>query len=161
MQTETSITLQARVTCLIAEGTLPVTVALNITHWDLSINRIIQIARAAHCSVSYLIDIRQKEPDMDVEYVFSDEPQLMRFRRRLLQAMEMSDVKTAYDLARISGVSHKCVMSYMRGTRLPSAISLVKLSRSLAVSCDWLLGFDKKGEKPWKLVLFMGTTKDK
>ncbi|MBP3883465.1 MAG: helix-turn-helix transcriptional regulator [Olsenella sp.] len=73
---------------------------------------------------------------------YTEEPQLLLFRRRLRDAMRLEGIEGPSDLSARSGVAHTTVMSYLRGERLPGAVSLVRLSRALGVSCDWLLGFD-------------------
>lgn len=70
------------------------------------------------------------------------EPQLVLFRRRLRRGMDLARMPVASDLARASGVTEKAVMSYLRGEHLPQAVQLVRISRALGVSCDWLLGFE-------------------
>lgn len=150
MEELTTTTLRARVTILAMQGALPFSALQKIAGNHVSLKKVINLARQAGCSVSYLIDLSYKETDMDSEFVYTDEPQLQLFRRRLIQAMEMSEVVSAEELSRSCGIAASCVMSYLRGTRLPSATSLVKLSRGLGVSCDWLLGFNKKGKTPWK-----------
>lgn len=69
------------------------------------------------------------------------EPQLLRFRRRLRAGMRVAELCTPADLAREAHVADGTVMAYLRGTRLPGALTLVRISRALGVSCDWLLGF--------------------
>lgn len=86
---------------------------------------------------------------MHKEWTYSDEPQLIRFRSRLSAAMKMADIDGPDELADKAKLSRACVWSYLRGTRLPSVVSLVRLSKALGVSCDWLLGFNRKKTVPW------------
>lgn len=152
MDSSVTLTLSVRVCALAADGLVSVSRAAEVVRLRryASLASLVALAAEARCPVSYLIDPRCREADMNAEWTYSDEPQLLRFRRRLSQAMEMDGVRSADELARSARLSHACVLSYLRGTRLPSATSLVRLSRTLGVSCDWLLGFDKGGENPWR-----------
>lgn len=115
-----------------------------------SVPCLVLVARALGTSVSHLIDPGHERSDMDATWTYAQEPQLLRFRGRLRGAVRLAGVSSAGELASRAGVTKSCVLSWMRGTRLPSATSLVRLSRTLGVSCDWLLGFDMEGGRPWR-----------
>lgn len=149
--TTVGLVMETRTFCLAAAGLIPAGLFLQAAKYARSGPSLLQvcsIAVKAKCTVTYLIDPR-REGNMHREWTYSDEPQLIRFRRRLSEAMEMDDIEDYSELAQKAGLTRACVLSYLRGTRLPSATSLVRLSRTLGVSCDWLLGFDKKKDAPW------------
>lgn len=76
---------------------------------------------------------------------YVQEPQLIHLKQRLRNEMKMQDMTPA-QLARQSGVTEQGILAYLRGIRTPNAVSLIRLSRTLNVSCDWLLGFGKGGD---------------
>lgn len=72
---------------------------------------------------------------------YGKEPQLLRFRRRLRAAMRARRASSRA-LAREVGLARSSLTGYLTGLQLPSPPYLVRLSRALGVSTDWLLGFD-------------------
>lgn len=70
---------------------------------------------------------------------FSQEPQLILFRRRLRDRMEDAGVD-AGALAEACGQTPRCVWQWLSGVRIPTAPSLIRISRALGVPVDWLLG---------------------
>lgn len=73
---------------------------------------------------------------------YSTEPQLLLFRRRLRERMRELGIDEAA-LGREVGQTRQAVSLWLVGLRLPQAPSLVRLSRALGVTSDWLLGFDE------------------
>lgn len=71
---------------------------------------------------------------------FLEEPQLLKFRVRLREAMANADCDID-TLSQISGLSVSTLLRYLRAERVPSGLSLVRLAHTLNVSCDYLLGF--------------------
>lgn len=67
------------------------------------------------------------------------EPQLRKFRSRLVVAMAARGI-TQPQLARRCNLAQATVCNYMVGKRLPNAVGMVRLTRELGVSADWLLG---------------------
>lgn len=63
----------------------------------------------------------------------------MRFRRRLRDRMDDIGLD-AGDLALACGQTPRCVWQWLSGVRLPTAPSLIRISRALGVPVDWLLG---------------------
>lgn len=70
---------------------------------------------------------------------FTQEPQLVNFRRRLRDRMEDVGVD-AEALAESCGQTPRCVWQWLSGVRIPTAPSLIRISRALGVPADWLLG---------------------
>ena len=82
------------------------------------------------------------------------EPQLARFRPRVTEAMRLAGYRVnnldVRRLAEASGVRPDTLWHFLRGERLPSAVSLVRLSRALNVPTDWLLGGPVCGGGYWQ-----------
>lgn len=74
--------------------------------------------------------------------VFDLEPQLRRLRRRLTAAMEIRGLSVR-DMSVASDISCAAFSWYLSGTKVPNAMSLVRISRVLDVSIDFLLGSTK------------------
>lgn len=70
---------------------------------------------------------------------YTEEPQLLRMRTRLRDLMERRGL-TAAELAERCGCSRQVAWQWAQGMRIPSASSLIRLSRALDVPADWLLG---------------------
>lgn len=70
---------------------------------------------------------------------YAQEPQLLHFRQRLREKMADADMDTE-SLAMAIGQSRQVAWQWLSGVRLPSTVSLVRLSRALMVPADWLLG---------------------
>lgn len=80
-------------------------------------------------------------PEIKKVTPFDLEPQLKQLRRRMMQAMrergyDVNSLAAACDLSRCS------ISFYLGGQRLPQPVSLVRITRVLKVSADWLLGYD-------------------
>ena len=63
----------------------------------------------------------------------------MEFKERLAYMMERRDVANAAELSRMTGLTQVAIRNYMRGIKVPNAQALVKLSRSLGTTADYLL----------------------
>ena len=68
---------------------------------------------------------------------------VMGFSMRLDQAICDSH-KSLTQIKRETGLSRSCVWGYLQETKNPSVLSLIKLSRCLRVSTDWLLGLKER-----------------
>lgn len=44
------------------------------------------------------------------------------------------------ELSRITGVGRRTIYGYLQGDKQPSAFNLIRLSKGLKISSDWLLG---------------------
>lgn len=74
------------------------------------------------------------EPATEEDYkVYGD------FTRRLLKAIEQ-DGRTLKEISKDSGVQIKTITGWITGRRLVDVGKLVRLTDSLCVSVDWLLG---------------------
>ncbi len=62
------------------------------------------------------------------------------FKARLRLAAADRGLGSLPELARATGVAPSTIRKYLAGTRLPSAVSLIRFSRELRVPIDWLLG---------------------
>lgn len=62
------------------------------------------------------------------------------FKARLRLAAADRGLGNLSELARVTGVAPSTLRKYFAGTRLPSAVSLIRFSRELRVPIDWLLG---------------------
>ena len=67
---------------------------------------------------------------------------LESFKRRLRQAARARGYASFSRLAEEAGLTETSFRHYLTGRRLPSAASLMRLSDTLDVPVDWLLGSD-------------------
>ena len=72
---------------------------------------------------------------------YTTEPSLLLFRRRLAALMRVTGIGQD-ELADMIGQSSRSIGLWLTGVRLPSAVSLKALSRTVGVPADWLLGAD-------------------
>lgn len=63
----------------------------------------------------------------------------MELKDRLIYLMNRRDVKNAAELARMTGLTQVAIRNYIRGIKVPNAQALVKLSRALVTTSDYLL----------------------
>ncbi len=63
----------------------------------------------------------------------------MEFKGRLIYLMTRRGVANAAELSRMTGLTQVAIRNYMRGIKVPNAQALVKLSRSLSTTADYLL----------------------
>lgn len=70
---------------------------------------------------------------------FELEPQLRLFAPRLRDLMDDAGL-SVNALSYASGIARMAIPWYTQGTRLPGAVSLVRLTRVFSVSSDYLLG---------------------
>ena len=73
----------------------------------------------------------------------SDEERRKQFGARI-KSMRKSLGLTQADLAKEIGVTKQAITTYETGIREPSFRNLIKLSRTLNVTIDWLLGESKQ-----------------
>ncbi len=73
----------------------------------------------------------------------SDEERRKQFGARI-KSMRKSLGLTQADLAKKIGVTKQAITTYETGIREPSFRNLIKLSRALNVTTDWLLGEDQQ-----------------
>ena len=73
----------------------------------------------------------------------SDEERRKQFGARI-KSMRKSLELTQADLAKKIGVTKQAITTYETGIREPSFRNLIKLSRALNVTTDWLLGEDQQ-----------------
>jgi len=83
------------------------------------------------------------------------------FSSRLLECMELKDM-TAAELSSASDISPANISRYISGQRVPTYDNLAKLSASLGVSSDYLLGLSDVPESSQLLSLYsMASNEDK
>jgi SOS-response transcriptional repressor LexA len=63
----------------------------------------------------------------------------MEFKERLTYLMDRRSVVNAAELSRMTGLTPVAIRNYMRGIKVPNAQALVKLSRALSTTTDYLL----------------------
>jgi len=63
----------------------------------------------------------------------------MEFKQRLIYIMDRRGVENAAELSRMTGLTQVAIRNYMRGIKVPNAQALVKLSRALTTTADYLL----------------------
>jgi repressor LexA len=63
----------------------------------------------------------------------------MEFKERLTYLMDRRGVVNAAELSRMTGLTPVAIRNYMRGIKVPNAQALVKLSRALSTTTDYLL----------------------
>ncbi len=64
---------------------------------------------------------------------------LKELKDRVMYLMERRDVASAAELSRMTGLTQVAIRNYMRGIKIPNAQALVKLSRALSTTADFLL----------------------
>jgi SOS-response transcriptional repressor LexA len=69
----------------------------------------------------------------------------MELKDRLSYLMNRRGVANAAELSRLTGLTQVAIRNYMRGIKIPNAHALVKLSRALTTTADYLLS-----GTPWK-----------
>lgn len=72
--------------------------------------------------------------------------ELSSLSRRLSQASRARGFTTLQEAADAIGITRTAWSFYLTGARSPSAVSLIKISKTLNVSVDWLLGIDDERE---------------
>ena len=70
------------------------------------------------------------------------EKQIEGFDRRLLEAIENKGM-TNRQVSLLLGIPYSCMNGYVNRGQLPSCKNLVKLSKLLGVTTDWLLGLEE------------------
>ena len=68
--------------------------------------------------------------------------QIKGFDKRLLEAIENKNMSNR-QVALLIGIPYSCMNGYVNRGQLPSCKNLVKLSKLLGVSTDWLLGLEE------------------
>ena len=63
----------------------------------------------------------------------------VEFKEHLIYLMERRGIVNAAELSRMTGLTQVAIRNYMRGIKVPNAQALVKLSRALNTSADYLL----------------------
>ena len=63
----------------------------------------------------------------------------MEFKDRVIYLMNRRGIVNAAELSRMTGLTQVAIRNYMRGIKVPNAQALVKLSRSLNTTADYLL----------------------
>lgn len=63
----------------------------------------------------------------------------MGFKERLVYIMKRREIANAAELSRMTGLTQVAIRNYMRGIKVPNAPALVKLSRALNTTADYLL----------------------
>ena len=63
----------------------------------------------------------------------------MEFSERISYLMERRGVANAAELSRMTGLTPVAIRNYMRGIKVPNAQALIKLSRALSTTTDYLL----------------------
>ena len=63
----------------------------------------------------------------------------MELKERLIYLMNRRGISNAAELSRMTGLTQVAIRNYMRGIKVPNAQALVKLSRALSTTADYLL----------------------
>jgi len=63
----------------------------------------------------------------------------MELKERLIYLMSRRGIANAAELSRMTGLTQVAIRNYMRGIKVPNAQALVKLSRALVTTTDYLL----------------------
>ena len=63
----------------------------------------------------------------------------MELKERLRYLMDRRGIKNAAELSRMTGLTQVAIRNYMRGIKIPNAQALIKLSRALSTTADYLL----------------------
>ena len=66
-----------------------------------------------------------------------------RFKSRLRRAAQAAGYRNLFDLGRECGMSKDSFKKYMSGTRFPNFDCILRLSMTLGVPADWLMGCDE------------------
>lgn len=65
------------------------------------------------------------------------------FSNRLKEAMKKKHRMKQSELAEATGLTEVTISRYINGYRVPKATELVRISKAVGVSCDYLLGNDE------------------
>jgi len=63
----------------------------------------------------------------------------MELKERLTYLMKRRGIANAAELSRMTGLTQVAIRNYMRGIKMPNAQALIKLSRALSTTTDYLL----------------------
>jgi len=63
----------------------------------------------------------------------------MELKERLIYLMKRRGIANAAELSRMTGLTQVAIRNYMRGIKIPNAQALIKLSRALSTTTDYLL----------------------
>lgn len=63
----------------------------------------------------------------------------MELKDRLMYLMTRRGVRNAAELSRMTGLTQVAIRNYIRGIKVPNAQALIKLSRALSTTTDYLL----------------------
>ena len=63
----------------------------------------------------------------------------MKLKERLTYLMNRRGIANAAELSRMTGLTQVAIRNYMRGLKVPNAQALVRLSRALSTTADYLL----------------------
>lgn len=63
----------------------------------------------------------------------------MELKERLIYIMNRRGIANAAELSRMTGLTQVAIRNYMRGIKIPNSQALIKLSRALTVTTDFLL----------------------
>lgn len=63
----------------------------------------------------------------------------MELKDRLIYMMKRRGIRNAAELSRLTGLTQVAIRNYMRGIKLPNSQALVKLTRALSTTSDYLL----------------------
>jgi SOS-response transcriptional repressor LexA len=63
----------------------------------------------------------------------------MELKERVTYLMNRRGITNAAELSRMTGLTQVAIRNYMRGLKIPNAQALVKLSRALTTTADYLL----------------------
>jgi SOS-response transcriptional repressor LexA len=63
----------------------------------------------------------------------------MDLKKRLIYLMQRREIANAAELSRMTGLTQVAIRNYMRGIKVPNAQALIKLSRALSTTTDYLL----------------------
>jgi len=63
----------------------------------------------------------------------------MDFKERIIYMMRRRGITNAAELSRMTGLTQVAIRNYMRGIKVPNAQALIKLSKALSTTADYLL----------------------
>ena len=63
----------------------------------------------------------------------------MELKERIIYMMNRRGIINAAELSRMTGLTQVAIRNYMRGLKVPNAQALIKLSRALNTTADYLL----------------------
>lgn len=63
----------------------------------------------------------------------------MELKERLIYLMKRRGIANAAELSRMTGLTQVAIRNYMRGIKVPNAQALIKLSRALSTTTDYIL----------------------